>query len=274
MRRVHISPYAGSWYPEDPAELEDELRRASEKSSSRVPIYEGQACGFVVPHAAPAYSGVVASAVYRALAARKPRRVILLGFSHSVPHEGVTAPEEHTIRTPLGDLPLEEALFSRAPLCDHSVEIQLPFLQVSVPGVKIEALYVGDLSLQDRAESAAVLRNQLDRGTVLIASSDFTHYGRRFGYMPFPVDEHTPVRLDALDRRVMDAMSRIDAQAFLAELRESGSTLCGYNPIALLLETVAPMGPVQHVLDYQKSGEITGDWHHSVSYAALGYYAV
>jgi AmmeMemoRadiSam system protein B len=130
------------------------------------------------------------------------------------------------------------------------------------------------MSLEERVEAARVLRDQLSQGSVLIASSDLTHYGRRFGYLPFGHDEQTPERLAMLDRGVIDAMARIDAQALLAALRETGATVCGYNPIALLLETLAPLRSIQHVLDYQTSGEITGDWSHSVSYAALGYYAV
>ncbi|HEX8984445.1 MAG TPA: AmmeMemoRadiSam system protein A, partial [Bryobacteraceae bacterium] len=108
------------------------------------------------------------------------------------------------------------------------------------------------------------------------ASSDFTHYGRGFSFQPFPADDAAPVRLRELDESVIDAAGTLESAEFFKVLRATGATVCGYEPIGLLLETLRlvsePEEIFQMTLDYQTSGEITGDFRQSVSYAALGYF--
>jgi AmmeMemoRadiSam system protein B/AmmeMemoRadiSam system protein A len=288
---THVSPFAGRWYPEDPDELRGVLSEAHARSCERTQgaVYPG-GLGFVVPHAAPAYSGTVAASVYRHLANQQPSRVILLGFSHSHGHSGVFAPSVDAYRTPLGEIPIDRRLCEELcshPLfrsvdenrvCDHSVEIQLPLLQTVLRDWSVIPLYVGRLNPDERREAAQALARLLDSKTVLIASSDFTHYGRAFGYEPFPLNRRTGERLKHLDYSTVDAASSLVPQMFLDEVKESGSTVCGVNPIALLLETMAQAQAAikdeifQADLDYQTSGEITGDYAHSVSYGALGYF--
>jgi AmmeMemoRadiSam system protein B/AmmeMemoRadiSam system protein A len=280
------SPFSGAWYPDDRAELIHILDQAFEASVRRTggsPRPGGVA--FIAPHAAPMYSGAVAAAVYRHAAVRNPRRVIVLGFLHSGRGRGIDMPDVSAISTPLGEVVVDRRTMEAAAghaafridgnVCDHSVEIQLPFIQYALPGATVVPMYVGGLAPDQRVEAAKVLRSVLDDDAVLIASSDLTHYGRGFGYLPFPVNSETPERLRDLDRRVMDAAGSVDPGVFLEELRRSGSTACGYDPIALLLATLRGL-PGEEIfaekLDYQTSGEITGDWSHSVSYGALGYF--
>jgi hypothetical protein len=231
------------------------------------------------------YSGVVAASAYRRLELQKPRRIVLLGFSHSHPVTGINIPDVSAYRTPLGEVAVDaetieqlaaRTAFRRAreeTLCDHSIEIQLPFLQIALPRVQVVPLYVGDLSASEREGVAAALAELAASGTVLVASSDLTHYGHMFHYLPFPVDERTPARLRALDRGLIHAAASLDPVTFLAEVGRTRATVCGTGPISLLLETLRRKGRYkQETLDYQTSGEITGDWRHSVSYAALGYW--
>jgi len=257
------------------------LESAFEESAVRTGthVHAGlQAC--VVPHAGPMYSGVVAAAAYRALARARPERIVLLGFSHRGGPRGIAWPDEDAIATPLGAVSidrefLEQLSFCRVPeaaVCDHSVEIQLPFLQRAVPGVPVAPLYVSPLSTGERKAAAEALLAVMTPGTVLIASSDFTHYGREFGYLPFPADDHAPDRIRELDLECIHAAGSLDPEVFLETIRHTRATVCGYEPIALLLEILHRRAGVwQEMLDYQASGEITGDWRHSVSYAALGY---
>jgi AmmeMemoRadiSam system protein A len=110
---------------------------------------------------------------------------------------------------------------------------------------------------------------------VLLASSDFTHYGRAFGYLPFPNDRWTSEHLRDLDDDLIEAAGSLDVAFFEKELRRTQATLCGRGPISLLLAVLHKLPGeeiFQEKLDYQTSGEITGDWGHSVSYAALGYF--
>ena len=282
------SPFSGAWYPAEASELNHVLDQAFESSIRRTgAAVRPGGVGFIAPHAAPMYSGAVAASVYRHAAARKPRRVIVLGFLHRGSSRGIAMPDIGAISTPLGDAVVDrrtiEALDGRAAfhierdtsVCDHSVEIQLPFIQRIMPHAMVTPLYVGRLYPEERAQSAAALRSMLNGDSVLIASSDLTHYGRSFGYLPFPVTGQTPERLRDLDQSVMDAAGSVDPDLFLEELRRNGSTTCGFDPIALLLETLRGL-PGDEIfaekLDYQASGEITGDWAHSVSYGGLGFF--
>lgn len=278
MRRIHNSPFAGDWYPSDRRELLSLLESNQEVSEQRVCLRQRRAVAFVVPHAAPLYSGVVAASVFRQVAAQGTARVILLGFSHGREHEGVFAPAAiDAIRTPLGDttidtddIPFEHLDEQR--LCDHSVEIQVPLLQYAAPHAHLLPLYVGRLNRDERKRAGAALRRIMDQGAVVIASSDLTHYGRAFEYLPFPPGPEAASRLRDMDFSVIDSAASLDSEHFLDCLHQTGSTVCGRNPIALLLEALRPHAPVQELLDYQTSGEITGNWQHSVSYASIGYF--
>jgi AmmeMemoRadiSam system protein B/AmmeMemoRadiSam system protein A len=285
----HLSPYSGAWYPGDAAELRALVTRLFADSERRTGRYSApDAAGFVVPHAGLIYSGTVASAVYRQLRSIAPRRIVLLGFTHRGAARGAWIPDVGAFRTPLGDIEVDgefaEALietgaFGRFPehlLCDHSVEIQLPLLQVAAPEARIVPVYVNRLDAEARRLAAHRLTSLVAPGTVLVASSDFTHYGRDFFYQPFPADELIGGRLRELDESAIEAAGTLDPEEFLRVLHSTGSTVCGYDPISLLLETLRCLGEreeiFQETLDYQTSGEITGDFRHSVSYAALGYF--
>jgi len=287
MATVHTSPYSGTWYTSDAAELKRQLDELFEQSEERTgPYLLPNGLGFVVPHAGLVYSGGVAAAAYRCLEAQHPERVIILGFSHRGGPAGVSIPEVDAIATPLGDVPIDRRTveelsgdtFQRAPersLCDHSVEIQLPLVQRAAPQARITPVYVGRLEAPVRRKVARRLAQLAGPGTVFLASSDFTHYGRDFYFQPFPPDSRVSDNLHKLDHAVIEAASSLKPELFLEELRKTGSNVCGAAPIALLLEIMAavPAEEVfQETLDYQTSGEITGDFEHSVSYAALGYF--
>ena len=288
MASAHVTPFAGSWYPGHRAELDALLDRLFDTSLHRTgEDLLPRPLAFVVPHAGLAYSGAVAAAAYRTLRAASPSRVVILGFAHSGGRSGVSIPDTGAFETPLGrveiDLDAVRELTLHGPflltpearVCDHSVEIQLPLLQRACPGTPVVPLYVGPLDARQRHSAAQVLAQFIKPGDVLLASSDLTHYGRAFGYRPFPVDEDTPDRLRELDYGAMEAAGTLDPDFFLESLHESGATVCGYDPIALLLATLTELGAediFQQTLDYQTSAEIAGGYDHSVSYGALGYF--
>ncbi|MCC6590606.1 MAG: AmmeMemoRadiSam system protein B [Bryobacterales bacterium] len=281
MAEVHESPYCGSWYPGDRQRLTELLEALKERSESRIGLAQlKNPVGFVVPHAGLEYSGTVAQAAYRALRAARPKRVWLLGFSHSGGPDAVMTTDVREYATPLGNVAVEPSPmpFERGReewLCDHSVEIQLPLLRHSVPDAQIIPLYVGRLDRERRVAAAERLASLYREGDVFVASSDFTHFGRAFGYQPFPVDQQTKAHLEHLDGGLMEAASSLDADYWMSALERKHATVCGREPIALLIDTMRrlPVGEVfQKRLDYQTSGDLTGDFAHSVSYAALGYY--
>lgn len=286
---IHDSPYSGSWYPADRIELDELVGRLWEWSRQRTgECLLDNPLGFVVPHAGLVYSGTVAAAAYRHIERRRPKRVVLLGFAHHGCPPGLWIPDVASVRTPFGEVRLDpEAIadlksggifrtLPEARLCDHSIEIQLPLLQRAAPESSIVPVYVSRLGERAREEAARVLVQRIRAGDVLVASSDLTHYGSVFGYQPFPVDSRVEERLRDLDLSALDAAGSLRPELFLRTLRGTSATVCGYEPISLLLAVIRGsedgQEPFQQILDYQTSGEITGDFHHSVSYGAAGYF--
>ncbi|MBI1791826.1 MAG: AmmeMemoRadiSam system protein B [Acidobacteria bacterium] len=286
---AHLSPYCGSWYPDDPAELSDLLARLFSQSEQRTGSFVlPGALAFVVPHAGLAYSGTVAASAYRCARAQKVTRAVILGFSHRRDFPGIWIPDVDAYATARGETAVDREALSalkasppfqampEAPACDHSLEIQLPLLQEALPEARIVPLYVGRLNGSQRALAAGALAALAGPGAVFFASSDLTHYGRDFGYLPFPTDRRAAARLGETDQDVIDAAGSLDPELFSRHLREIGSTACGVAPISLLLEILRllqqPEEIFQATLDYQTSGEITGDYSHCVSYGALAYF--
>ena len=282
MRAIHTSPYSGSWYPGEASELNRLLDECFERSLARTgPYLFRDAIGFVTPHAGPAWSGTVAAAVYRSLGQQPPERVVLLAFPHHGSLGGVASPDVDAIATPLGEVAIDRSFASGFPkvpesrVCDHSFEIQLPFLQKSAPQACVCPLYVGPMNTAEHAAAATRLADAWRPGMVFLASSDFNHYGRSFGFVPFPPDHAVAARLRELDGDCMEAAGSLDSTLFREKLRERRATVCGSDPISLLLDVMARLGGdeiYQATLDYQTSGEIGGDYRDSVSYAALGYF--
>jgi AmmeMemoRadiSam system protein B/AmmeMemoRadiSam system protein A len=286
MIATHRSPFSGAWYPERAADLERLLEQRFEASLHRTGrfLLPG-ALGYIVPHAAPAYSGTVAAAVYRCLQRQRPERIVLLAFPHRGGFQGLASPDVERISTPLGEVALDGdfggfARVAEARVCDHSLEIQLPFLQKAAPQARLTPLYAGPMDAPERRAAAGRLAAAWRPGTVFLASSDFTHYGRGFGFVPFPADRAVAARLHELDHACLAAAGSLDSALFLETVAARGATVCGTNPIALLLDVLRDLGRCnpgvdgiyQSILDYQTSGEITGDYRQSVSYAALGFF--
>jgi AmmeMemoRadiSam system protein B/AmmeMemoRadiSam system protein A len=293
MSTIWRSPLEGSWYSEDAEALREMMERCERSSARRVgeEALRTGALGVMAPHAAPEYSGTVAMAAYRTLREQGTRRVVLLAFSHWQSHGGLRVPMIDAYATALGTTPVDRAAVAElakrldcvhvvAPetTSDHSAEVQLPLLQTMLPEASIVPLYVGALSPEQREAVARALAALLeeDGDTVLLASSDLTHYGRDFRYVPFPVDADTPENLRRLDAELLECAGSMDAESFATVLAETQATVCGHAPIRLLQRALEFRNGREEAfpetLDYQTSGEITGDWKHSVSYGALAFY--
>lgn len=177
---------AGFFYPSDPGELRATVDDLLERPPVSEPPTETHT--YIVPHAGYIYSGNVAAAVYSALkkAAQQIRRVVLIGPSHRVYLRGIAVPQADAFRTPLGDIPLDmerkRALIRRGDVIlsdtphalEHSLEVQLPFLQRLSEGFELLPLVVGEATPE---HIASVLDHIVDdAATLLLASSDLSHY--------------------------------------------------------------------------------------------------
>ena len=277
------STLAGSWYDANPerlrAELEGYLRQAKVDADPTI-------FAVIVPHAGYAYSGPCAAVGIQALAARKDlERVVVLGFTHHVSmlNQASVPGRETAYRSPLGETPLDAAAIAallKNPLFvdrpetrrgENSVELELPLLQAALAGRawKLVPVTLGQLDDEARAQIAAALGELLDGRTALVVSSDFTHYGPNFGYVPFRTNVEANLR--KLDGGAVAKILAGDAAGFAAYCDETGATICGQDPIGVLLRML-PEKFTARELAHDASGRGTGDWNNSVSYEAIAFY--
>ncbi|OFZ82805.1 MAG: hypothetical protein A2583_04085 [Bdellovibrionales bacterium RIFOXYD1_FULL_53_11] len=272
--------HAGAFYPADREELSGMLDKMLSISG------QGRRCrgprAIIVPHAGYAYSGGTAAVAYKELAGSGVRRVILLAPSHYVHLHGAVLINA-SYKTPLGLYPLDTAAagklkgagirieaasspFSR----EHSDEVQIPFLQKVLPDALLVPLVVGDADEGALAGLARAISGIMDQNTVVVVSSDFTHYGPRFGYAP-AMGGAVRDGIRALDDGAIHNIIRGDQAGFDRFIDDTGATVCGAGPIRLLLAIFEKTGfrNEGRLLKYSTSGEQTGDWQNSVSYAAI-----
>lgn len=273
---------AGSFYAGDPVRLRAQVEEMLDPAASR----KG-ARALVVPHAGYAYSGAVAGKAFATLDGAAVRRVILLGPSHHRAFSGAALPARNidAFSTPLGDVPLDmEALASlrgdpdfKGPADahdpEHSLEVELPFLQVVAPEAEIVPILVGQIKdLEDARRMARALAPFLDKTTVVIASSDFTHHGARYGWTPF-TEPNLGRQLLQLGRVTAGRLAAVDPEGFWYQVEVSGDTVCGARPLAVLTELLAQaLDGRGDLLDLTTSGHVTGSWDLSVTYAGVAFF--
>jgi len=273
---VRPSALKGSWYPAGREALERQVDGFLKRVPQRV---EGERIvGMISPHAGYVYSGEAAAWGYKNLLGLAFCRVIIVAPSHYVSFEGISTPRVEFYETPLGKVRVDkkscEYLLKRplfrsirkAHLREHAVEIQLPFLQRTLEDFTLIPLVVGSLEEEDYERASNELKTLMDPNTLLIASSDFTHFGPRFGYVPFANDFRE--NISRLDQGAIDLILKKDWEGFLAYRKRTQATICGFRPIALLLKTL-PSDVCGRLLRYCLSGDLTGDYTNSVSYASI-----
>jgi AmmeMemoRadiSam system protein A len=157
---------------------------------------------------------------------------------------------------------------------EHSIEVQLPFLQKTAGPFRLVPLLCGYVAPEDVEPTARAIAPLLGERTLLLASSDFTHYGPNYDFVPFgaPVRE----QLYGWLTNATWAILRLDQAAWQQHCRERRDTICGQVPISLLIAALARRGsPVRgYLLDAYTSGDVVDDFRNSVSYAAVGFLAV
>lgn len=280
--RIKRSTLAGRWYAAGEARLReqvDDLLRAVPPAPAVGPL-----AGLVVPHAGYQYSGRAAAAGYACLLSSSYARVVILAPSHFGSFRGAALLDVDSFETPLGMIAVDRdalATLLHQPLFDedaapyrdeHALEIQLPFLQRVLPGVRVVPVLLGALAEDDYAAVAAALRLLAAADTVFLVSSDFVHYGQHFDYLPFPPDGAGPVRagLRALDMGAIEYVCAGDAAGFRRYVAETGATICGRMPISVFL-TLHTGRSHGNLLAYYTSLDVTQDYEHCVSYACIAF---
>ncbi|MDD1761035.1 MAG: MEMO1 family protein [Methanothrix sp.] len=262
---MRLAAVAGQFYLGRGVELEHQL------DGMLHPEKELPVLGAVVPHAGYIYSGQVAAAVYSCLP--KAETYVIIGPNH----HGLGSPvalSRDSWKTPLGvvesDGDMADALAGSiidhdetAHLHEHSIEVQLPFLQRRFQGFKILPICMG---LQDEETAAEVGREisraieMLHRRCVIIASSDFTHY-----------EPQETAR--SVDTRLLEAILNMDVPELYSRVRRYDASACGYGPIAATITASAALGAKAGRLQaYATSGDVSGDYNQVVGYGAVVFF--
>ena len=290
--QAHLS---ADWYPTESKNLEKYLNELKEQAQKTYPttLHNVRAC--IVPHASYAYSGTIAASCFNLLEHASNTsidKVIVLAPAHSISFQGIVIP--HHIKKyiiPTGTILFDTAsmkkLIPMSPFIaartllhnpfdnEHSFEIQCPFIHQNInPTIPVIPLLVGYLDAQDIKNAAQALKKIITPQTLIIVSSDFTHYGARFHYTPFSqIPEASLIR--ALDFKVIESLVYPSLPGFLETIKNTGATVCGQYPIALLLALLEnkSLGNVApHLVAYTTSQAIDStDKESSVSYAGIVY---
>ena len=262
---------AGSWYPGDASVLAAEVDRCLARPERDV---HGDLVALIAPHAGMTYSGPVAAHAYRLLRGRRFDVAVLVGPSHFVGFDGVSLYAAGGFETPLGVASIDEdcasALLRATPVIqeypaahgrEHSLEMQLPFLQRLVPGIAIVPLVMGFQTAETAGGLASALADALaGRNALLVASTDLSHY-------------HDAATASALDRVVIDRVARFDAVGLQAALDAKPEHACGGGPLVAVMRAAWALGARDAVvLNYADSGDVSGNKSAVVGYlaAALG----
>ncbi len=270
--KIRESVIAGSWYSDDPQTLKHEIARYLENAD--ISSIEGEVVGLVAPHAGYMYSGGVAAHAYKTLKGRSFDSVIVLAPSHRAYFKGASVYPLGGYRTPLGIVPLDHEtialLLKHSPFIEyipeadaqeHSLEIQLPFLQVVLRDFRLVPIVMATQSFDFCLKLANILAEVCKgRRVLIVASSDLSHY-------------HSYKEAKQLDQLVIDRVSSFDPQGLSEALRKGECEACGAGPIITMMLTAQKLG-ADHakVLHYANSGDITGDTRGVVGYMAAAIY--
>jgi MEMO1 family protein len=258
---------AGSFYEARPDALRAQVEACF--TANERPAAKRRFIGAVVPHAGLMYSGHVAAAFYAL--AELPRRLVILCPNHTGFGHPAAINREGSWRTPLGDAkidtPLADALMSRAPILaddwraharEHSLEVQLPFLQQLLGDFTFVPICLGSHRF-DYCEAVgnAIAQIAKDEPIGILASSDLNHYE----------DQKETLRKDQL---AIDAVLALDPRALWDVVQDFDVSMCGFIPTTAMLIAANQLGAKHaELIKHATSGDINGDYSHVVGYASI-----
>jgi len=266
-KNIRDSILAGSWYPGN----KKTLSRMVEGFLSRVKTgsVEGELTAFIVPHAGYMYSGQVAAYAYRLLQDMDFKRVIMVGPSHRAKFKGASINLQSGYKTPFGIVPVDQDLarkiietsdqirwIPQAHAREHSLEIQLPFLQTVLSDFQIIPILMGEQDFKTCSDLAdSLLRVTGTMGdTLLLASSDLSHF-------------HSYKRARELDMRFIKHVREFDPSGLASALSTGSCEACGGGPSITVMLAAQRLGADRAlILKYANSGDVTGEHSRVVGY--------
>lgn len=263
---IRTPAVAGQFYPADRDGLIEEIKKHVTEGFPK-----NRVIGIVSPHAGFMYSGDAAGAVYSRI--EIPETVVLIGPNHTGVGPPVSVMAEGTWSMPFGDLAIDTELAaaiseasakvhadSSAHLYEHSLETQLPFLQYFRKEFKIVPICLMRIPFKDcEAVSRAILAGikKVDRPMLMVASSDMTHY-------------ESQAIASQKDKQAIEQIVDRDAEGLFKTVEKSHITMCGVNPVTVMLLCANTMGASHsELIKYMTSGDVTGDFDQVVGYAGM-----
>lgn len=257
--KIRESVIAGTWYPADPGALKRQISEYLDRAAP--PSIEGSLIGLIAPHAGCMYSGPVAAYAYKLLLQDPFDRVLILAPSHQASFPGSSIYNLGGYRTPFGVVPLDHEIIGdlykytsllryvpQADQVEHSLEIQLPYLQTVLPSFTLVPIVMGTQRLDYCAQLAEAISSVCEgKRVLLVASTDLSHY--------FPYEEAR-----RLDGTFLDRFSAFDPEGLASELQSQKCQACGAGPVLTLMMAARKLGADSaKVLHYANSGDVTGD---------------
>jgi AmmeMemoRadiSam system protein B/AmmeMemoRadiSam system protein A len=259
---------AGSFYPGDSKTLSRQVRELLSQAAKEE--VAGEIVGLVSPHAGYMYSGLVAAHAFKTVEGMKFDAVVIVAPSHRIPFQGASVYDRGGYETPLGVLPIEKDLCQKlksesnlieslpqAHSQEHSLEVQLPFLQEALGKFSLVPLVIGSQDYRScETVGRAIARAVKGKKVLLVASTDLSHY-------------HPYDRAVQLDKIILDDIQAFDAQKLSRDLDAGKGEACGGGPVVAVMVAAKELG-ANHakILKYLNSGDVTGDRSGVVGYAA------
>ncbi|MCX7719865.1 MAG: AmmeMemoRadiSam system protein B [Dictyoglomus thermophilum] len=264
--KKRLPAVAGYFYPATSRELLNMLSQFIKEVPNKVPLW-----GCIVPHAGYIYSGKVAGAVYSLM--EVPDVAIIIGPNHNGLGYPSAIYSEGIWTTPLGDVEIDSVLSQKilqesdylkedalAHQPEHSLEVQVPFLQYINPNIKIVPITVVDYSyevLKNLGYAISQAVRDYEYNTVIIASSDFSHY-----------EPHEIAKQK--DLYAIESILNLDEKEFIKRVVEKDISICGVGPIVITMIAVKLLGSKRaKLVEYQTSGNVTRDFDQVVGYAGI-----
>jgi AmmeMemoRadiSam system protein B len=269
---IRLPAVAGRFYPDDPERLRatvDSFLAPGRDEKTKEKKVRARAC--LVPHAGYVYSGGVAGGVYRRI--EIPKRVILLGPRHYPRGAPLAILSDGAWQTPLGMAPIDHLLAEKiarafpqlredetAHSAEHSLEVQLPFLQRAAASFAFVPIVLGGVQwdvLEGLGHALASVIAAERESILLIASSDMNHYES---------DAVTRVK----DRKAIDQILALEPRRLFETVRDENISMCGYGAAIATLTAVRDLGAARaELVRYATSGEVNGDLQEVVGYAGI-----
>lgn len=267
MSIVRKPAVAGYFYPKDPIRLAEMIEKLMDAPAAK----QEKAISAVSPHAGYMYSGYVAAAVYSRIYI--PEVVVILGPNHTGVGSPIAVMNSGIWSMPFGDVPIEEELADlildnasyaeadyTAHLAEHSIEVQIPFIQYFRREISIVPICIGTRNYpacKDLGEAIAKSVKVYPKEVLIVASTDFTHY-------------EPQEKAVAKDKLAISAILELNPQKLYQVVMEYNITMCGVMPtVATLQASLLLDAKEAELVKYMTSGDVTGDFDQVVGYAGI-----